>query len=127
MNNPVIHVEVLGNDAGALQRFYSDAFGWQFNAPSAHAFGDMDYRIAFPSAGDGVPAGVGGNAADGVPRGVFFYICVDDLEGAIRAVQNLGGKILKPGSQAPGGGVRVALIEDPEGNAIGLVDRASLG
>jgi len=29
MANPVTHFEVLGADADALQRFYSEAFGWQ--------------------------------------------------------------------------------------------------
>lgn len=127
MQNPVIHVEVLGQNAGALQRFYADAFGWRFDNPSAHAFGQMSYRIAFPEESEkGIPIGIGGDTSDGSPDGVIFYVCVDDLPGSLLAVENLGGKVVRPPSQADSGGVRVALVKDPEGHLVGLVEAGSL-
>jgi predicted enzyme related to lactoylglutathione lyase len=50
MKNPIIHVEVIGGNASALQDFYRDAFPWRFGPPSPHALADMQYRIAFPEA-----------------------------------------------------------------------------
>lgn len=32
MPNPVVHFEVLGKDAEALQAFYGQVFDWQLNA-----------------------------------------------------------------------------------------------
>jgi predicted enzyme related to lactoylglutathione lyase len=29
MSNPIVHVEVVGEDSEALQSFYRDAFDWQ--------------------------------------------------------------------------------------------------
>lgn len=126
MKSPVIHVEVLGADGRALQQFYGETFGWDFAAPSAHAFGQMNYRIAFPKDGEGVAAGVGGDMPADVRPGVTFYVCVDDLDDTLAKVNALGGKVLRPPAQADENSLRVALIEDPDGNAIGLVDRASL-
>lgn len=125
MNNPIIHAEVLGKDAGALQRFYGEAFGWEFDSPSLHSFGEMNYRIAFPS-GEGIPAGVGGNLPADVRPGILFYVCVDSLDETLRDVRRLGGKVVRPPRRASEEGVRTALIEDLEGNSVGLVERASI-
>jgi len=39
MTDTIVHVEVVGKDGPALQRFYSDVFGWQLdtNNPAATA------------------------------------------------------------------------------------------
>jgi ketosteroid isomerase-like protein/predicted enzyme related to lactoylglutathione lyase len=127
MKNPIIHVEVIGGNASALQEFYRDAFSWRFDPPSPHALGDMQYRIAFPDdASPGVPIGVGGDVRDGLPSYVTFFVCVADLEESVRDVVRLGGKVMRSPEQAPVGGVRVALIEDPQGHLVGLVDEKSL-
>ena len=127
MENPVIHVEVLGRDGDALRRFYAEAFGWQFDPPSAHALGAMDYRIVFPRNGEvGVPVGVGGNRPDDVQADAIFYVCVNDLEGTIDRVQRLGGSVVRGPARAPTGGVRVAVVRDPEQHLFGLVDRTTL-
>ena len=49
-----------------------------------------------------------------------FYIGVDDAEGALKQVEQLGGKTIQPPVQVPGG-VTFALFADPEGHVVGLV------
>ena len=53
MGNPVVHFEVVGRDAEALQGFYRDAFGWQMR-PSGPG-----YAMAYPGVEGGVNGGVG--------------------------------------------------------------------
>lgn len=124
MNNPIIHIEVFGNDAEPLRTFYEQAFGWKFAPESAHTFGPMTYRIAAPEGG--IPVGIGGNMSESMLPGIIFYVCVDDVDRAVSHVVQLGGKLVRPPSRANEQTPRVALVEDIEGHAFGLVDRPSL-
>src|SRR5207244_4049832 len=69
--HPVIHFEVLGHDAGALQRFYSEAFGWQLGP----AEGPMEYTMVHLKEGGGIDGGIG--KAPQCPGHVTFYVGVD--------------------------------------------------
>lgn len=114
--NPVVHFEVLGRDAGALRKFYSQAFGWSLGPVDESP---LEYSMVHLAEGDrGIDGGIG-KAPQG-PGHVTFYVGVDDLEEALRKVQSLGGKTIQPATQVPGG-VGFALFADPEGHVVGLV------
>ena len=53
MSNPVTHFEIVGKDAARLQRFYSEAFGWQM-VPAGPS-----YAMAHPGNEHGINGGVG--------------------------------------------------------------------
>jgi predicted enzyme related to lactoylglutathione lyase len=114
--NRVVHFEVLGRDAGALRRFYSQAFGWSLgpvdDSPAEYSM------IHFGEGHGGIDGGIG-KAPEG-PGHVTFYVGVDDLGEALRKVEELGGKTVQPATQVPGG-VGFALFSDPEGHVVGLV------
>lgn len=112
MAHKVIHFEVLGKDAAALQSFYRGLFDWQINADNP-----MNYGIIGPDDG-GIGGGVG-PAMDGNPF-VTFYVEVDDLQAALDKAGELGGTTVMPPMDVPGG-PSIALFSDPEGNKIGLV------
>jgi predicted enzyme related to lactoylglutathione lyase len=112
MAHKVIHFEVLGKDAAALQSFYGALFDWQINADNP-----MNYGIIGPNDG-GIGGGVG-PAMDGNPF-VTFYVEVDDLQAALDKAAELGGSTVMPPMDVPGG-PSIALFSDPEGNKIGLV------
>jgi len=112
--HPVIHFEVLGRDASALQRFYSEAFGWQLGP----AEGPMEYTMVHLKEGGGIDGGIG-KASQG-PGHVTFYVGVDDPGAALEQVERLGGRTVQPPTQIPGG-VTFALFADPEGHVVGLV------
>ena len=113
--NPVVHFEVLGRDAGALKRFYSDAFGWSLGP----AEGPMEYTMVhFGDGGGGIDGGIG-KAPQGGGHSTF-YVGVDDLAAALKQIERLGGKTIQPPTQVPDG-VAFALFADPEGHVVGLV------
>src|SRR3990172_1493514 len=70
MGDPVVHFEVIGEDAAKLQDFYAKVFLW-----TIHAENPMNYGLVHTEAGRGIDGGVG---AGDQGRGVTFYIEVAD-------------------------------------------------
>jgi uncharacterized protein len=107
----VIHVEVVGKDGPALQRFYGDVFDWELDTSNPGGYGLLRQ-------GD-MTAGIGATR-DGEPGHVTFYVHSDDPEGTLRKVEAAGGRILMPLTEvAPD--TNVALFADPEGHIVGLM------
>ncbi len=107
----IIHVEVAGKDGPALQRFYSDVFGWELNTDNPGGYGLVRQ-------GD-VTGGIG-PTQDGGSGHVTFYVHADDPEGTLRRVEELGGRVIMPLTEvAPE--TMVALFADPEGHVVGLM------
>jgi predicted enzyme related to lactoylglutathione lyase len=107
----VIHVEVTGKDGAALQRFYSDIFGWELDTNNPGGYGlhrDGDMTAGF------------GPTQDGGPGLVTFYVHAEDPEGTLRKVEELGGKVIMPLTEvAPE--TNIALFADPEGHIVGIM------
>lgn len=112
MANPVVHFEVVGKDAAALQSFYGTLFDWKIDASNP-----MNYGIIAP--GEGTIGGGVGPSQSGPPM-VTFYVQVDDLQAALDKAGELGGTTVMPPMDVPGG-PSIALFADPEGNVIGVV------
>jgi predicted enzyme related to lactoylglutathione lyase len=107
----IIHVEVAGKDGPALQRFYSDVFGWELNTDNPGGYGLVRQ-------GD-VTGGIG-PTQDGGPGHVTFYVHADDPAGTLRRIEELGGRVIMPLTEvAPE--TTIALFADPEGHVVGLM------
>ena len=114
MGNPVVHFEVLGGDAQALQGFYEDAFGWQMEPAIPN------YAMAHAGGEGGINGGVGAAAVlGGGPGHVTFYVEVPDLEAALKKIEALGGSTVMGPMDVPEG-PSIALFADPEGHVVGL-------
>ena len=114
MGMPVVHFEVLGTDAAALQRFYGELFGWSISTDNPLGYGVVD---------TGVEGSIGGGigTAEFAPGPmVTFYVGVDDLQAALDRVTALGGSVVVPATDV--GVVVFALFADPEGHVIGLLE-----
>jgi predicted enzyme related to lactoylglutathione lyase len=112
MPNPVVHFEVLGKDAAALQAFYGKVFDWELNPV-------MPTYAMVAKQAEGIAGGVGA-APDGSAGHVTFYVQVDDLAAALKQVESAGGRTVQPPMDVPGG-PSIALFADPEGHVVGLV------
>ena len=85
----VIHFEIVGKDGPALQKFYSDLFGWKLNTDNPGGYGMSD------PAETGVVVGIG-DSHDGGAGHVTGYVTVPDVDAALARVTELGGKVLMP-------------------------------
>src|SRR6478609_5157992 len=113
MPNPVVHFEVLGKDAAALQSFYGEVFVWELNPVMP------TYAMVATGVEGGIAGGIGA-PPDGSAGHVTFYVAVDDLAAALQQIESAGGSTVKPPMDVPNG-PSIALFADPEGHVVGLV------
>jgi uncharacterized glyoxalase superfamily protein PhnB len=120
VKHPVIHFEIMGQDAPKLRSFYADVFGWNVAAPIPDYA--MQYSLVDPVPGfaRGIMGGIG-KAPEGYDGHVTFYIYVDDIESVFAKVEEHGGSRMIGPDRVPNGPV-IALFRDPEGHTIGVVD-----
>lgn len=115
MGNPVVWFEVVGKDTDGLRSFYGDLFDWKLEEME-----EMPYTIADPGGDNGLRGGIGPDPSGG-PGHVTFYVEVDDLEGSLSRVDELGGTKVAGPIDIPN--ARIALFTDPERHVIGLLER----
>jgi uncharacterized protein len=113
---PVVHVEILGSDAPRLQRFYAELFGWKITLNPA----GYGYIPAAPTLPVTLTGGIG-PSPQRQPL-VIFYVKVSDPASTLERVEALGGRVVMPPVEVPGG-IVFARFADPEGNVIGIVRR----
>ena len=111
MSHPVTHFEVLGPDGKKLQQFYASLFGWKVDANNP-----MDYGMV-EKEGNGIGGGIS-NSMDGQSR-VTFYVEASDPQAVLDQAQKLGGKLVMPLMDVPGGPT-IGQFADPAGNVIGV-------
>ncbi|HUC60117.1 MAG TPA: VOC family protein [Streptosporangiaceae bacterium] len=112
MANPVAWFEITGPDAGALQKFYGQAFDWEIDAGN-----ESNYGMVTAGQG-GIPGGVGPHPAGA--HHATFYIAVDDVDAALAKVVDLGAEVAMPPMDVPEG-PRIAFFTDPAGNQVGIM------
>jgi predicted enzyme related to lactoylglutathione lyase len=115
MANPVVHFEIIGNEATQLQNFYRNVFSWEL-APEPNANG---YAVV---QNGGITGGIG--ACPVTAGHVTFYVGVDDIDASLRAIEDLGGKTLRGPIELPNNRGKFAHFEDPQGHMLGLVQPA---
>jgi predicted enzyme related to lactoylglutathione lyase len=116
MGQPVAFFEVISDDPQRAQKFYAELFDWQVDASPG-----MDgYALVDTGAGEGaVGGGIGPSLGPG-DTGVKIYVRVDDLDAYLARAEQLGGTALVPPMELPGDFGRIAIVADPDGNAVGL-------
>ncbi|HZJ26844.1 MAG TPA: VOC family protein [Acidimicrobiia bacterium] len=111
MGNPVVHFEVAGPDAAAIQDFYANLFDWKIDADNPMNYGMVD-------TGEGIGGGVG-PTPDGQPH-LTWYVQVDDPQRYLELAEQRGGKTVMPVMEIPDGPT-IAQFSDPAGNVVGLI------
>lgn len=113
MANPVVHFEVAGSDGARLQKFYGDLFDWQINTDNPMNYGIVD------NGGEGINGGISES-----PNGphLTWYVQVASIDDTLQNAEANGGKTVMPRTEMEM--VTFALLADPEGNVVGLVEGA---
>jgi len=118
--------EYMAHDADRINFFYANVIGWKMKLVSL----DEPSRLAVPGeAGYMVMLSKGDEVAGvmkitdagfkGARAGWFTYIQVANVDEAVDRAKQLGGKVVSDPADT-NEGVRIAVIEDPEGCLVGL-------
>ena len=122
MGQPVVHFEVMAQDAETLQSYYSDLFGWEINSDNPVNYGIVSRDGNTNPDGIGIGGGVGA-APEGYDGHATFYVEVPDVEAALAKAESLGGSRMM-GPEAVMDQVEIGLFNDPEGHLVGVVRTA---
>jgi predicted enzyme related to lactoylglutathione lyase len=117
MGAPVVWFEIAGRDLDTLTRFYGDLLGWKVDASNPQRYGMVD-----TGGQGGIPGGIF-SAGTQVGEYVSFYAGVQGLEGYLERAERLGGKVVQPPTPISES-ARVAMVLDPEGHRIGLLEQS---
>ncbi len=109
----VVHWEIQSQAPEKLHSFYADALGWEIDTNNP-----MRYGMVASGGPQGIDGGIGG--APGTISRVLVYAMVPSIPGVLERIVSLGGKTLMPRTDI--GPVIMAIYEDPEGNAMGLIE-----
>ncbi len=115
MGNAVVHFEICGPDDVMLSTFYRELFGWRTTALPG-------YTLIDTCAGSGINGGI--SASQDGQAWCTFYIEADDLQPILDKANLLDGKTVTPITDVPGM-VTFAMLADPDGLLIGLVQAAA--
>jgi uncharacterized protein len=119
MGKPVVHFEIIGQDAERLMRFYEDLFDWDIDSDNPLHYGVVAREGNTTTDGVGIGGGVG-PAQPGSDGHVTFYVEVPDIDAALSQAETLGGTRLWGPLQATDQ-FELGQFTDPEGHMIGLV------
>jgi uncharacterized protein len=114
----VAWTDITVPDATGLRDFYKAVVGWEAKGVDMGGYEDFNMMAPgkeYPTVGICHARGV--NAS--LPPMWLIYVIVADIEKSVQEVERLGGKVLKPISEA-GGDNRMCVIQDPAGAAMAL-------
>jgi predicted enzyme related to lactoylglutathione lyase len=119
MGQPVVHFEIIGKDGDALQRYYSELFGWEIDANNPMKYGLVQREGNVNPDGVGIGGGIGAGP-EGYDGHVTVYVEVPDVEAALAQAESLGGtRMMGPDEVMEG--LVVGLFTDPEGHTVGVM------
>jgi predicted enzyme related to lactoylglutathione lyase len=110
---PVVHWEIVARDAERQAAFYRELFNWEIGTGPI-------MQIA-PGLGGPEP-GPAGHIRQGESPAVLLYVQVRDLRASLVRAEQLGGVVVTEPFDVPDGPT-LAAINDPEGNALVLVQQ----
>jgi predicted enzyme related to lactoylglutathione lyase len=115
--NNIVHFDIQADDLERAQRFYSQTFGWRFEA-----WGPPDFFLI--TTGDETNLGIHGAltrrhapVVRGGRNGFECTIQVDDIKRAMSTIEAEGGEIIGEPVEIPTVGIHVP-FRDTEGNVV---------
>lgn len=116
MANEFCWIELSTDDTGAAKSFYGELFGWGYEEMTMEQGGV--YSMFQPAAG-GPGGGIMPKPMPEVPTAWLPYVLTEDLEAAVKRVEELGGVVHVPPTPVAEHGA-FAVIADPSGGVVGL-------
>jgi uncharacterized protein len=119
----IAYFEIPADNVDRAKHFYHALLGWKIaptKTPMDPAMtASMEYQDVITGDAKEGTMNMGGMYKRQMTEQIINYVVVDDVDKALAKVEKLGGKIVVPKKEIKSVGV-IAVIQDTEGNAIGL-------
>ncbi len=126
MPNRVVHFEIEADNADRAKKFYTEAFGWKMEQMGE----DMMNYVVVTTGDPKEPGGINGGIFTSPPgeherlNAYSCVIAVDNIDEAMKAVTDAGGKVMGEKMDIPTVGI-YAKCQDTEGNNFSLLQASS--
>lgn len=130
MDPTIVHFEIPAENLEKLKGFYEKVFGWKI-VKSPPGIVDMEYWLieTVPTDKEGMLLRPGVNGGmykkDMAGSTSVNYVAVADIDNALKEAKRLGAKVVADKAEIPKVGW-IAVLRDPEGNPIGLLQPAPM-
>lgn len=114
-SHKIVHWELMGQDAPALNSFYHELFGWK-----GEEVPGFDGYTMIPGDDAGV-AGAIGAGNEHMPSYQTIYVEVESVDEHLAKAEAGGGTTAVPRTEVPGM-VTFGMFHDPAGNLVGIVE-----
>lgn len=112
--------ELVTRDVETAKRFYSEVFGWEYDAMEMGPMGTYNVIKGGEEGGLGGLMSMPEGMPDQVPNHWMVYFLVEDVDAAVAKVAELGGQQVQEPFDAPGVG-RIAIVHDPHGGSFSVM------
>lgn len=114
-NGSPIWAQLLTTDVDRARAFYSDLFGWNWEAPNPEFGGYMNIT----GGGAMIAGAMHNDGSSGAPDAWSIYLAAEDVDATLEAAKNAGGTLMF-GPDTVGDLGTMAGIIDPGGAFVGL-------
>jgi predicted enzyme related to lactoylglutathione lyase len=123
VDHTIVHFEIPADNVKKLAEFYSELFGWKIQKmPGPTEYFSIE-TVPVNEKGEPVRPGVNGGMMkrQNPEHKPVNYILVESVDGYVKKIIALGGKVIVPKMEVPGI-CWWALALDPEGNQFAIME-----
>src|SRR3989337_3080114 len=122
VDHTVVHFEIPAEDVEKLRKFYSLLFGWKIELMPGQVEYYGIYTVPVDEKGMPLRPGVNGGLMkkQNPEHKAVNYVQVESVDGYMKKIESLGGRIVVPKMEVPGIGWW-ALALDPEGKQFAIL------
>jgi predicted enzyme related to lactoylglutathione lyase len=119
----IAYFEIPADNVDRAKHFYHTLLGWKIQPTKApmdpSKAASMQYQDVITGESKEGTLSMGGMYKRQMAESIINYVMVEDVDKVLAKVEKLGGKIVVPKMEIKSVGL-TAIIQDTEGNAIGL-------
>ncbi len=120
----IAYFQIPADDVGRAKKFYQSLLGWKIELDTTLLDKSLQWQNIITGEPKEGTMNSGGLYKRMMPGPIMNFVIVEDFEQVLAKVEKLGGTIMMPGNEIKTVGL-VAVIQDTEGNIIGLWKPAS--
>jgi predicted enzyme related to lactoylglutathione lyase len=115
----IAYFQIPADDVGRARKFYQSLLGWKIEPDTTLEDKSLEWQNIETGEPKEGTMNMGGLYKRMGPGPIMNFVEVEDIEKVLARVEKLGGKVMMPLDTIKGVGL-VAVIQDTEGNIIGL-------